>query len=101
MTEGSRASAAYCFFKCLKGQRAAIPTDVIQLHEAKMAVAALERSFIEICGFERETLHRFRELTVDQGKSLHTLHAFDFSKRSLLAEERGYHSTEQWKLATC
>uniref|UniRef100_A0A8D0A5A8 Nucleoporin 160 n=1 Tax=Sander lucioperca TaxID=283035 RepID=A0A8D0A5A8_SANLU len=33
----------------------------------KMA-AVLERSFIEICGFERETLHRFREVTVDLGK---------------------------------
>uniref|UniRef100_A0A7N8X968 Nucleoporin 160 n=1 Tax=Mastacembelus armatus TaxID=205130 RepID=A0A7N8X968_9TELE len=32
----------------------------------KMA-AALERSFIEICGFERETLHRVREATVDLG----------------------------------
>uniref|UniRef100_A0A7N8Y798 Nucleoporin 160 n=1 Tax=Mastacembelus armatus TaxID=205130 RepID=A0A7N8Y798_9TELE len=29
--------------------------------------AALERSFIEICGFERETLHRVREATVDLG----------------------------------
>eukprot|EP00064_Thunnus_orientalis_P018534 superscaffoldBa00004308_g18635 len=27
--------------------------------------AVLERSFIEICGFERETLHRFREVTVN------------------------------------
>lgn len=65
--DGSRPSAPYCVFKYLKGQRAAIPT-TSQLHEAKMAVAALERSFIEICGFERETLHRFREVTVDQGK---------------------------------
>uniref|UniRef100_H3D8B1 Nucleoporin 160 n=1 Tax=Tetraodon nigroviridis TaxID=99883 RepID=H3D8B1_TETNG len=32
----------------------------------KMA-AALERSFIEICGFERETLNRFREVTVNLG----------------------------------
>uniref|UniRef100_A0A7N6BYJ2 Nucleoporin 160 n=1 Tax=Anabas testudineus TaxID=64144 RepID=A0A7N6BYJ2_ANATE len=32
----------------------------------KMA-AVLERSFIEICGFERETLHRFREVTVNLG----------------------------------
>ncbi|XP_041794882.1 nuclear pore complex protein Nup160 [Chelmon rostratus] len=31
--------------------------------------AVLERSFIEICGFERETLHRFREVTVDLGLS--------------------------------
>uniref|UniRef100_A0A3Q3F1Q6 Nuclear pore complex protein Nup160-like n=1 Tax=Labrus bergylta TaxID=56723 RepID=A0A3Q3F1Q6_9LABR len=30
----------------------------------KMA-AVLERSFIEICGFERETLPRFREVTVN------------------------------------
>ncbi|XP_026220910.1 nuclear pore complex protein Nup160 isoform X2 [Anabas testudineus] len=29
--------------------------------------AVLERSFIEICGFERETLHRFREVTVNLG----------------------------------
>uniref|UniRef100_A0A3Q3W6F3 Uncharacterized protein n=1 Tax=Mola mola TaxID=94237 RepID=A0A3Q3W6F3_MOLML len=34
----------------------------------KMA-AAVERSFIEICGFERETLHRFREVTVNLGLS--------------------------------
>ncbi|KAK9516046.1 hypothetical protein VZT92_024008 [Zoarces viviparus] len=27
--------------------------------------AVLERSFIEICGFERETLHRFRDVTVN------------------------------------
>ncbi|TNN26133.1 hypothetical protein EYF80_063730 [Liparis tanakae] len=26
--------------------------------------AVLERSFLEICGFERETLHRFRDVTV-------------------------------------
>lgn len=32
------------------------------------AVAALERSFIEICGFEREALHRFRDVTVNLGK---------------------------------
>ncbi|XP_076588387.1 nuclear pore complex protein Nup160 [Chaetodon auriga] len=31
--------------------------------------AVLERSFIEICGFERETLHRFREVTVNLGLS--------------------------------
>ncbi|KAJ3596189.1 hypothetical protein NHX12_002598 [Muraenolepis orangiensis] len=31
--------------------------------------ALLERSFIEICGFERETLHRFKEITVDLGLS--------------------------------
>eukprot|EP00066_Takifugu_rubripes_P016720 XP_011605986.1 PREDICTED: LOW QUALITY PROTEIN: nuclear pore complex protein Nup160 [Takifugu rubripes] len=31
--------------------------------------AALERSFIEICGFERETLNRFREVTVNPGVS--------------------------------
>ncbi|KAK0152332.1 Nuclear pore complex protein Nup160 [Merluccius polli] len=31
--------------------------------------ALLERSFIEICGFERETLHRFREITVNLGLS--------------------------------
>lgn len=30
--------------------------------------AALERSFIEICGFERETLSRFREVTVNLGE---------------------------------
>ncbi|KAK2880678.1 nuclear pore complex protein Nup160 isoform X2 [Channa argus] len=29
--------------------------------------AMLERSFIEICGFERETLHRVREVTVNLG----------------------------------
>ncbi|KAF1386257.1 hypothetical protein PFLUV_G00092640 [Perca fluviatilis] len=34
-----------------------------------MAAAVLERSFIEICGFERETLHRFRDVTVDLGVS--------------------------------
>uniref|UniRef100_A0A8C4HGK3 Nuclear pore complex protein Nup160 n=1 Tax=Dicentrarchus labrax TaxID=13489 RepID=A0A8C4HGK3_DICLA len=34
----------------------------------KMA-AVLERSFIEICGFERETLHRVREVTVNLGKA--------------------------------
>ncbi|XP_051237157.1 nuclear pore complex protein Nup160 isoform X3 [Dicentrarchus labrax] len=34
----------------------------------KMA-AVLERSFIEICGFERETLHRVREVTVNLGVS--------------------------------
>nr|XP_046249006.1 nuclear pore complex protein Nup160 isoform X2 [Scatophagus argus] len=31
--------------------------------------AVLERSFIEICGFERETLQRFREVTVNLGLS--------------------------------
>uniref|UniRef100_A0A671XUF4 Nucleoporin 160 n=1 Tax=Sparus aurata TaxID=8175 RepID=A0A671XUF4_SPAAU len=31
--------------------------------------AVLERSFIEICGFERETLHRFREVPVNLGLS--------------------------------
>uniref|UniRef100_A0A665UIY1 Nucleoporin 160 n=1 Tax=Echeneis naucrates TaxID=173247 RepID=A0A665UIY1_ECHNA len=31
--------------------------------------AVLERSFIEICGFERETLQRFREVAVDLGVS--------------------------------
>ncbi|XP_049929502.1 nuclear pore complex protein Nup160 [Epinephelus moara] len=31
--------------------------------------AVLERSFMEICGFERETLHRFREVTVNLGVS--------------------------------
>ncbi|XP_069028887.1 nuclear pore complex protein Nup160 [Embiotoca jacksoni] len=31
--------------------------------------AALERSFIEICGFERETVRRFREVTVNLGVS--------------------------------
>lgn len=30
--------------------------------------AVLERSFIEICGFERETLQRFREVIVNLGK---------------------------------
>lgn len=30
-------------------------------------MAVLERSFIEICGFERETLPRFREITVNLG----------------------------------
>lgn len=29
--------------------------------------AVLERSFIEICGFERETVHRLREVTVNLG----------------------------------
>lgn len=48
--------------------------------------AALERSFIEICGFERETLHRFREVTVNLGKRPHRLLTalfsvfFDFHK---------------------
>lgn len=84
----------------MKGQRAAIPTDVTELHEAKMAVAALERSFIEICGFERETLHRFREVTVDQGEPLYTLCALYFPKVSF-QRERGNHVTEQEKLATC
>ncbi|XP_069037691.1 nuclear pore complex protein Nup160 isoform X2 [Lepisosteus oculatus] len=31
------------------------------------AAAALERSYIEICGFERETLQKFRDITVDPG----------------------------------
>lgn len=35
--------------------------------------AALERSFIEICGFERETLNRFREVTVNPGEIPDTL----------------------------
>lgn len=35
--------------------------------------AVLERSFIEICGFERETLHRFREVPVNLGKVSHSL----------------------------
>lgn len=69
-----------------------------------MAVAALERSFIEICGFERETLHRFREVTVDQGKPPHTLRVFYFSlshtqKSSLPAGER--RAAERRKLAPC
>ncbi|XP_047451481.1 nuclear pore complex protein Nup160 [Mugil cephalus] len=32
-------------------------------------MAALERSFIEICGFERESVQRFREVTVNLGVS--------------------------------
>lgn len=35
--------------------------------------AALERSFIEICGFERETLNRFREVTVNLGEAANRL----------------------------
>uniref|UniRef100_A0AAY4BWC0 Nucleoporin 160 n=1 Tax=Denticeps clupeoides TaxID=299321 RepID=A0AAY4BWC0_9TELE len=35
---------------------------------AKMA-AAMERSLIEICGFERETASRFRDVTVNLGKA--------------------------------
>ncbi|XP_041851953.1 nuclear pore complex protein Nup160 [Melanotaenia boesemani] len=34
-----------------------------------MAAAALERSFIEICGFEREAARRFRDVTVNLGVS--------------------------------
>lgn len=48
-------------------------------------VAALERSFIEICGFEREALHRFRDVTVNLGKVPHRplnvlLFFFEFPK---------------------
>lgn len=32
----------------------------------KMA-GVMERSFIEICGFERETVSRFREITINLG----------------------------------
>lgn len=35
---------------------------------ARKMAAALERSFIEICGFERETVSRFRDLIVNLGK---------------------------------
>lgn len=56
-----------CLFKCLKGERAACPV-TSHVHEGKMA-AALERSFIEICGFERETLNRFREVSVNLGEA--------------------------------
>lgn len=38
----------------------------------------MERSFIEICGFERETLHRFREVTINLGKVIHTVFSFVF-----------------------
>lgn len=37
--------------------------------------AVLERSFIEICGFERESVQRFRDVTVDLGKRPHCLTA--------------------------
>uniref|UniRef100_A0A6Q2YMV0 Nucleoporin 160 n=1 Tax=Esox lucius TaxID=8010 RepID=A0A6Q2YMV0_ESOLU len=54
-------------FKFLKGQKALSFLQTIpQLNAVKMA-AVLERSFIEICGFERETLPRFREITVNLG----------------------------------
>ncbi|XP_053538114.1 nuclear pore complex protein Nup160 [Ictalurus punctatus] len=36
---------------------------------ARKMAAALERSFIEICGFERETVSRFRDLTINLGVS--------------------------------
>lgn len=58
-----------CAFKCLNALTAAtvLPSDT-RVNVSKMA-ALLERSFIEICGFERETLHSFREITVDLGKN--------------------------------
>ena len=46
-----------------------------QFHAGKMA-AVLERSFIEICGFERETAPRFREVTVDLGTVFLRSHVF-------------------------
>uniref|UniRef100_A0A671P196 Nuclear pore complex protein Nup160-like n=1 Tax=Sinocyclocheilus anshuiensis TaxID=1608454 RepID=A0A671P196_9TELE len=54
-------------FKCLKGGSAAISPRV---HRGKMAVV-LEKSYIEICGFERESLLRFRQITLNLGVGLH------------------------------
>ncbi|XP_060784508.1 nuclear pore complex protein Nup160 isoform X1 [Neoarius graeffei] len=41
----------------------------IRCFGARKMAAALERSFIEICGFERETVSRFRDLTINLGVS--------------------------------
>lgn len=67
-----------------------------QFHEGKMA-AALERSFIEICGFERETLHRFREVAVNLGKLPHRL----LIAQSLSTELHKFESTRGSNAFTC
>lgn len=55
----------YGLFKCLNQQRAASRLLTSRAHEVDKMAAVLDRSFIEICGFERETLHRFRDVTVN------------------------------------
>uniref|UniRef100_A0A673IC20 Nucleoporin 160 n=1 Tax=Sinocyclocheilus rhinocerous TaxID=307959 RepID=A0A673IC20_9TELE len=54
-------------FKCLKGGSAALSPRV---HRGKMA-GVLEKSYIEICGFERESVLRFRQITLNLGVGLH------------------------------
>lgn len=39
----------------------------------KMA-AALERSMMEVCGFERESVQRFKDVSVDMGKEVVAIH---------------------------
>ncbi|KAL0968663.1 hypothetical protein UPYG_G00269910 [Umbra pygmaea] len=56
-------------FKCLKVQKAASFLWTIPQFNAEKMAAILERSFIEICGFERETVPRFREINVNLGLS--------------------------------
>lgn len=41
----------------------------IRCSGARKMAATLERSFIEICGFERETVSRFRDLAINLGKT--------------------------------
>ncbi|KAF1386258.1 hypothetical protein PFLUV_G00092650 [Perca fluviatilis] len=59
-----------------------------------MAAAVLERSFIEICGFERETLHRFRDVTVDLGVSA-------LPGGVKLPDSRAFHYGESVEAAVC
>jgi len=55
----------YWPFKVLKGGSAEFSPSV---QRVKMA-GVLERSYIEICGFERETVSRFRHITLNLGNS--------------------------------
>ncbi|XP_029010164.1 nuclear pore complex protein Nup160 isoform X2 [Betta splendens] len=57
--------------------------------EKMAAAAALERSFIEICGFERETPHRFKEVTVNLGLTVVAGGKFPDSAGAFHYEESG------------
>uniref|UniRef100_A0A673J4E6 Nuclear pore complex protein Nup160-like n=1 Tax=Sinocyclocheilus rhinocerous TaxID=307959 RepID=A0A673J4E6_9TELE len=57
-----RVTEFYCPFKCLKGGSP-------NVQRGKMA-GVLERSYIEICGFERESVLRFRQITLNLGNAV-------------------------------
>lgn len=69
-------------FKCLKGGGAELSPRV---HRGKMA-GVLERSYVEICGFERESVLRFRQITLNLGNAFSFITVLDavFSVRCVL-----------------